>query len=342
MEFDDQSGYGFGSELVGEANFPAQSDADIDTYSLTIGEASSLMVKERCKFASNRKVQRMCRDGVIDCHKLQTTRNGQPVSEWLVNETSLLRHIKDNEIKWDEGEQDFPPVNGDAKAPTGGASQTPIPSGDARKSDVGEQNPETVPNAVALPNELGDAGGGTQLAQNVDAKGDAVATPDFVGDASKVAFGDTRQEVGETRSLASVLIENAKLTAQLEGAHDLIAEVRDDKEFLRDELTEARAGRKDVTAIAERMLETLETIAIGGKLMPGSRAERQASSKPPPAEQVRAAVMPEDNTLDQSLPLPEVKYGKDISESKVADASTSVQRFVSGQSPNDPTDSFRI
>jgi len=98
--------------------------ANSSKYSFTIGEASSLMHAERCKFASNRKVQRMCRNGVIDCYKLQTTRDGQPVSEWLVNDTSLRKHIEENEIKWDESVAVLPTVNGNA-------SLMPTDDGDA-------------------------------------------------------------------------------------------------------------------------------------------------------------------------------------------------------------------
>ena len=55
--------------------------------------------------------------------------------------------------------------------------------------------------------------------------------------------------------MASVLIENAKLTAELEGTRQLIAEVRDDKEFLREELKEANPGEDtDCNKIAPNSL----------------------------------------------------------------------------------------
>ena len=212
----------------------------------------------------------MCRDRSIDCHKLQTTRNGQPVSEWLVNEASLLRQIEENEIKWDEGEGVFPAASGSATRAFGNANPAPILFGNAIENSKIENDASTIGDAVAMPDKAGDAGGVTQIAKSVEDEGNAMATPNAVGDSHNTEHTVDR-EVGESRSLASVLIENAKLTAQLEGAHNLIAEVQDDRQFLRDELKEARSGRKDVTAIAERMLETLESIAIGGKLMPGSR-----------------------------------------------------------------------
>ena len=77
---------------------------------------------------------------------------------------------------------------------------------------------------------------------------------------------------GERRSLAEVLIENAKLFAQVEGRDGVIAELKEDRNFLREEVREARRSRDDVKNIAERMLDTLKTIAIG----------RLAAPQPPP------------------------------------------------------------
>jgi len=232
------------------------------------------MVEQRCKFASNRKVQRMCRDGVIDCFKLSTTRGGQPVSEWLVNETSLLRHVEDNEIKWDAGEAVSPAASGDANSDTAG---TPNESGDAILHGCDDQTVEPSPNVVAMPDASDDARAGVfgsaKPANSEKTSGDAMASPETDGDA-------TDEPIGETRTLASVLIENAKLTAELAGTRDLIGEIRDDKEFLRDELREARAGRKDVTAIAQRMLETLESIAVGGKLIRPPQGNYEGSYDP--------------------------------------------------------------
>lgn len=252
--------------------------SDLSKYSLTIGEASSLMVEQRCKFASNRKVQRMCRDGVIDCFKLSTTRGGQPVSEWLVNESSLLRHVEENEIKWDAGVPVSPAASGNASFEIGGA---PNPSGAAILPRRDDQSVDLSPNVVAMPDVSGDAKvdaiGHAKAAIDAETPGNAMAPPESDGNA-------TDEPIGETRTLASVLIENARLTAELEGTRDLIGEVRDDKEFLRDELREARAGRKDVTAIAQRMLETLESIAVGGKLI--RPAQGQSGGSPDPVSKL--------------------------------------------------------
>jgi hypothetical protein len=251
---------------------PASSPLDYQSrYSLTIGEASSLMHIERCKFASNRKVQRMCKEGRIDCWKLSTTRNGQPVSEWLVNETSLRNHIEKNEIKWDDDVAISPP----ARLPASGdANGTPEGFGNANDELTFQNKPVLSPDALAMPNQNGNAIGAARNGNfHANAGGD-MAMPIEDGDAID-------KEIGETRSLASLLIENSRLTAELEGKRELETEMRDEKLFLREELKEARAGRKDVAAIAERMLETLETIATGGKLMSGSQTNKR--DQPPSA-----------------------------------------------------------
>ncbi len=263
-------------ELTGLASPPDRQIAgaefsalELSNYTLTIGQASSLMHAQRCKFASSRKVQRMCKDGAIDCHKLSTTRNGQPVSEWLVNETSLLRRIEESEIKLDENTA-VPPVA------TGNASHTPNQFGDANHKSADRKSTEKSPSALAMPNHAGIACGDARVPDGEEFHRDVMAAPNEIGAA-------TDEEVGEKRTLASVLIENAKLTGELNGALNLIEEVRDDKEFLRDELREARAGRKDVTAIAQRMLETLESIAVGGKLIRSPQRDVENAHQPPTA-----------------------------------------------------------
>jgi len=100
----------------------------------------------------------------------------------------------------------------------------------------------------------------------------ATAAASDAGDASlaQVSF-----PVGERRTPADVLIENAKLLATIEGKEQVIhgkeetiAELKDDRSFLRDEVREARQQRQDVKEIASRMLEAMQTIAIAGKLPP--------------------------------------------------------------------------
>jgi hypothetical protein len=309
---------------------------DLSNYSLTIGEASFLMDQERCKFASNRKVQRMCKEGRIDCWKLSTTRNGQPVSEWLVNETSLRKHIEKNEIKWD-GDHDYSPA--DRSMNFGNASAVPDGFGNARQKRFEPNEPVVKPDAMAVPDRNGNASddrnGGGKLVKTQANSGDAMAMPDTDGDAKGKS---AREQIGETRSLASLLIENARLTAELEGKRELETEMRDEKLFLREELKEARAGRKDVAAIAERMLQTLETIAIGGKLIPGSRpsGHTQQNSDFPSRTIVRrnAEVAADVEAGDIS--------GSEVTDAESLDRDQSEPNASAVQNSHDPENPFYI
>ena len=86
------------------------------------------------------------------------------------------------------------------------------------------------------------------------------------GDAGDAASMST--PLGEKRTIAEVLIENARLVGQLEGRDAVIRELKEDRSFLREEVREGRRTRDDVKNIAERMLDTLKTMAIGRLAMP--------------------------------------------------------------------------
>ena len=84
-----------------------------------------------------------------------------------------------------------------------------------------------------------------------------------IGGASDAVVKTMAAPEGERRSIAEVLIENARLFAQVEGKDAIIEELKEDRSFLREEVREARRTRDDVKNIAERMLDTLKTMAIG-------------------------------------------------------------------------------
>src|SRR5689334_7091198 len=90
--------------------------------------------------------------------------------------------------------------------------------------------------------------------------------------ASDASDAELAEPIGETRRLADILIENAKLLTQVEGRDQVISELRGDRDFLREEVREARRTRDDVKSIANRTLETLETMALGGKFLRSGRA----------------------------------------------------------------------
>ena len=93
---------------------------------------------------------------------------------------------------------------------------------------------------------------------------------------------------GETRTIAEVLIENARLLAQVEGKDAIINELKEDRTFLREEVREGRRTRDDVKNIAERMLDTLKTMATGRLSMP----------HPTPQEPVHTTIIDTENRQD--------------------------------------------
>ena len=238
-----------------------------EEYALTIGEASNVMRLERCKFASPRKVQRLCREGHLDCQKITTSRNGQPIVEWLINEASLRKRIDEMELKI---------VDGDALA-------SPDSLGNAREDLASGDVQRISANDLATPDKGGVANSFDEVAINEGNNNDVMASPDDDGDATFVE-----------PSKAMLMIENARLTAELTGKSEFIDQVLDDKSFLREELRDARERGRDVTKIAERMLETLETMAMGGKLQ--RLPEQQASEFPVSPEPRQSGDIQEDKS----------------------------------------------
>lgn len=104
------------------------------------------------------------------------------------------------------------------------------------------------------------------------------------GDAGVASHESMATPEGERRTLAEVLIENARLLAQVEGRDAIIGEFKEDRSFLREEVREARRTRDDVKNIAERMLDTLKTMAVG----------RLAISAPPPQDPMPATIIDPD------------------------------------------------
>jgi hypothetical protein len=103
-------------------------------------------------------------------------------------------------------------------------------------------------------------------------------------DAGVARSGELATPAGETRTLATVLIENAKLLAKLEGKDEvlnernvLVGEMRDDRKFLREELTEARKLRGDVKEIAQKMLDTLGAMSLASIGAKQTKAEPRAA-----------------------------------------------------------------
>lgn len=261
---------------------------DLKPYTHTIEQASVLMKEHHCKYHSERKVQRLCQDGKIDCYRLKTSRNGTAVTEWLVNGSSLSRHIKKYEKKNAADETTLPPVatpteTGDAKTKSGDANSskseanstdakievaTPKQSRDAKNSKGIENSTDAI-SSLATLKQIGDAKL-EEVDEVVESRvGDSTPTTD-----EPTAPGAERRFV-QSREVAT-LIENAELLAKLQLKDEIITDLRADKDALKEQVEDHRANEKrlqqDLKEMAQnainQTLTTLQNIALGGVLTP--------------------------------------------------------------------------
>lgn len=77
---------------------------------------------------------------------------------------------------------------------------------------------------------------------------------------------DARARSSKQTDAESNSVKVAELSAQVIGLTSQLEQAQEINQFLRDEIVSSRGQRCDVVKIAEQMLGTLETIAIGGRL----------------------------------------------------------------------------
>lgn len=239
------------------------------------------MRAQGCKYHSERKVQRLCANEKIDCYRLQTTRSGQPVTEWLVNGTSLLEYIKKYEQMRDDSQDvatpQLPPiVDGDAST----LSSVPR-KGSAEPNDTPE-----VQATLATPDYCGGAIETAEIDEKPKSKPDVTAPPSTVG----AAIGE-----GEIRQTPEVLIliEKAELRAQCEAQSELIVELREDKKYLREALAAHQSNeivlQRDLKELAIKasnnsalFLETMQNITLKGVLTKSEKPPEGGDNDHPP------------------------------------------------------------
>lgn len=210
---------------------------DLSKYDLTVGEALDVFSRERRKRPSDRTLQRYCQDGRFDCYKLKTTRNGNPVHEWIISSTSLLEFILTKPVV------EFP-ASVAAPNANGGANE-----------GANSQNAEAhVADVVTTPDQVGDAEPDLVLPRSADVEPAASATPREIDDAN----------LG-TVSRVELLIENAKMTARLDSQNDLIGELREDKKFMREQITHSRQNDTLMSDMHRETLQTLKAVSVAGR-----------------------------------------------------------------------------
>ena len=226
---------------------------DLSAYDLTIGEALEVFPAENRKQPSIRTLQRYCQEARFDCYKLKTTRNGNPVHEWIINGASLRRFIQTKP----EESVDTPMA-------------TPATNGDAEPERKTETSSDAKPDVIATPERVDAVTFDPGLPRTPEAKPDVTATPGGTDDAS-----------GEQRSRVALLIENAKLTARMDAQEDLIGELREDKKFMREQIVHQRGNDTLMADMHRETLHTLKAVSVAGRHtkieMPDPKASEQGS-----------------------------------------------------------------
>lgn len=232
---------------------------DLSKYDLTVGEALEVFALENRKQPSIRTLQRYCQEGRFDCFKLKTTRNGNPVHEWIINSTSLRVFIQ---TKPEEA----------ANAPTA----TPLGVGDVEPTVKSAIFVEDEVNVIAPPEHPGDAKDDIGLPRTPEIQPDVMATPVAAGNANS-----------EQQSKVELMVENAKLTAQLDSQEDLIGELREDKKFMREQIVHQRGNDTLMADMHRETLHTLKAVSVAGRHTRIEMSDPSADEKGGPVYDVR-------------------------------------------------------
>lgn len=254
---------------------------DLSGYTHTVPEASRLMQEAGCKYHSERKVQRLCAGGKVDCYRLQTTRSGQPVTEWLVNGTALLEHVRTYEQMRDDSQDVATPQAAPSVSGVAGALAS-----DPRTRSTERNNEIVARGIMATPNYTGVATDEAEFAEKPASKADLTAPPSHVGDA--IGEGEIRQTPE-----VLILIEKAELRAQYEAQSELIVELREDKKYLREAVAAHQSNeimlQRDLKELAIKasnnsalFLETMQNITLKGVLTKPEKAPEGGDNDQPP------------------------------------------------------------
>ena len=91
---------------------------------------------------------------------------------------------------------------------------------------------------------------------------DAPATPPVSGASDALRDSDIRP-VGELRSLVDVLIENARLLAQVEDRNEIVADLRRERIFMQDQVRSAVKLSERALTQGDNLLRTLQVMRLG-------------------------------------------------------------------------------
>jgi hypothetical protein len=230
-------------------------------YSLTIGEVQDLFRRLRRHPLSARSLQRYCQSGALAA---QMASHNQ-VNEWVVNEASAVRFIEQRPISLTDAPAS--PTLADMRA-------TPVATPSPRATPL----PDVV-DVVLTPREISKitasatpdpfdairAGGAIHIASHAHANHPV----DGSGDDSDYAEDIN---VGETRRIGELLIENARLTEKLAGCERLIETLQTYDVRSHERSTQDRALisklTEDVRSINTQMLDTMLKMSTARYMLP--------------------------------------------------------------------------
>ena len=131
---------------------------------------------------------------------------------------------------------------------------TPPEFGDAEPTVTSALSVEDEVNDIATPEHPGDAKGDFGLPRTPEVQPDVMATPEVAGNANS-----------EQQSKVELMVENAKLTAQLDSQEDLIGELREDKKFMREQIVHQRGNDTLMADMHRETLHTLKAVSVAGR-----------------------------------------------------------------------------
>lgn len=195
-------------------------------------------------------VQRYCREGDLDCRKLTIFK------QYFVTEASVEKLIS-------------------TMQQSAGAS-TPVQLHEAAGAGVKD--------------DMHLHAGASERDSKENSEQHAAAKNSVQPDAGADATASQNLPLHEAADAAAPNDNQAVLQAKLDAANERIEDLKEQNAFLQEEVRESRGNRRDVTAIAQKMLGTLENMALGGRLSDPTRPEptsapvREAVSPQPPEE----------------------------------------------------------
>ena len=131
-----------------------------------------------------------------------------------------------------------------------------------------------------LPSAASDAELTPQASHAAEPSSDIAAAHSRTGDASDAARVDDMRPIGESRHLVDVLIENARLLAQVEDRTEAVADLKRERSFMQDQVRSAVKLSERALTQGDNLLRTLQVMRLGPGIVLND-AQAEAGQRPP-------------------------------------------------------------